>query len=102
MEIQTINQTGDTTMFSKIKIALSAALILGTASVALAANEHDDSVSEREALQQHGNPLPWWWNAPVGGRAAGLASAANAGSAYGYLASQTTQGDHPRKKTHNH
>jgi len=90
-------------MFSKIKIALSAALILGTASAALAANEHDDSVSEAQALrEQHGNPLPWWWNAPAQGRAAGLANAANAGSAYGYLASQTTQGNHSRKKTHNH
>jgi hypothetical protein len=101
MQIQTINQTGDTVMFSKIKVALSAALILGTASVALAANEHDDSVSEREALQQHGNPLPWWWNAPAEGRAASLANA-SAGTAYGFGGSQTPQGDHSRKKTHSH
>ena len=89
-------------MFSKIKIALSAALILGTASVALAANEHDDSVSETQALREHGNPLPWWWNTPAQGRAAGFANAANAGNAYGYLAAQTPQGDHSRKKTHSH
>ena len=50
-------------MFSRTKIVLSAALILGTASVALAANEHDDSVSEGQAMREmHGNPLPWWWN----------------------------------------
>jgi hypothetical protein len=67
-------------MSSKIKIALSAALILGTASVALAANEHDDSVSETQALREHGNPLPWWWNTPAQGRA----GFANAGNAYGY------------------
>jgi hypothetical protein len=75
-------------MFSKTKIALSAALILGTASVALA-NDIDESVSEGQAMREmHGNPLPWWWNNPVQGRG-GFARAGNAGNAYGYAASQT-------------
>jgi hypothetical protein len=85
-------------MFSKTKIALSAALILGTASVALAANEHDDSISEGQAMREmHGNPEPWWWNAPAQGRASAFAQAADA---YGYSASQTQHLS--RKKTHNH
>jgi hypothetical protein len=57
-------------MFSKTKIALSVALILGAASAALAANEHDQSVSETQAAREMGNPLPWWWNTPTSGRAA--------------------------------
>jgi hypothetical protein len=85
-------------MFSKTKMALSALLILGTASVALAANEHDESVSERQAMREmHGNPLPWWWNAPGQGRASAFAQAADA---YGYSAAQTQ--NLSRKKTHNH
>ncbi|HEY4403579.1 MAG TPA: hypothetical protein VGN55_02910 [Xanthobacteraceae bacterium] len=86
-------------MFGKMKIALSAALILGTASVALAGNDIDESVSEAQATREmHGNPLPWWWNAPVQGRG----SFAQAGSAYGYSASPTQPEDHPRKKGRNH
>jgi len=85
-------------MFSKTKIALSAVLILGTASVALAANEHDDSVSEGQAIREmHGNPLPWWWNTPAQGRAASFAQASDA---YGYGASQTQKPSH--KKTQKH
>jgi hypothetical protein len=85
-------------MFGKMKIALSAALILGTASVALA-NDIDESVSEAQAMREmHGNPLPWWWNAPVQGRG----SFAQAGSAYGYSASPTQAEDHSRKKSRNH
>jgi hypothetical protein len=83
-------------MFSKTKIALSAALILGTASVALAANEHDDSVSETQALREQGNPLPWWWNAPAQGRASSFAQASDA---FGYAAPQTPNLSH--KKAHN-
>jgi hypothetical protein len=85
-------------MFSKTKIVLSAALILGTASVALAANEHDDSVSEGQAMREmHGNPLPWWWNVPAQGRASAFAQAADA---YGSSAPQI-QNPSP-KKIHNH
>jgi hypothetical protein len=87
-------------MFSKMKIALSAALILGAASAALAANEHDDSVSEGQAMrEQHGNPLPWWWNTPPQGRAASVANAANA---FGSAALSTQQQDPSHKKSHNH
>ena len=57
-------------MFTKTKIALAVAMVLGAASAALAYNEHDDSVSETEASRQVGNPLPWWWNSPPTGRAA--------------------------------
>jgi hypothetical protein len=57
-------------MLSKMKIVLSAALMLGAASAALAANEHDDSVSEAQAAREmHGNPLPWWSNTADQGRA---------------------------------
>jgi hypothetical protein len=84
-------------MFNKTRIVLSAALVLGTVSVALAANEHDDSVSETQALQQHGNSLPWWWNAPAQGRASSFAQASDA---YGYSASQTQ--NLSRKKTPTH
>ena len=86
-------------MFSKTKIALAAALILGAASAAVAANEHDDSVSETQAMrEQHGNPLPWWWNTPPQGRA----SVANAGNAFGFSPSAIQQEDLPRKKSHSH
>ncbi len=83
-------------MFSKTKIALCVALVLGTASAALAANEHDDSVSEAQAARESGSPLPWWWNTPVQGRG----SFAQAGNAYGYVAVPTQQGDAARKKSH--
>ena len=77
-------------MFSKTKIALSLALVLGTASVALAGNDIDESVSEAQAAREmHGNPLPWWWNAPVQGRG----SVANADNAYGYVASPNQRKD---------
>jgi hypothetical protein len=85
-------------MSSKMKIVLSAALILGAASAALAANEHDDSVSETQAMREHGNPMPWWWNAPPQGRA----SMANAGNAFGFNPSSVQREDLPRKKSHNH
>jgi hypothetical protein len=88
-------------MFSKTKIALSAALILGTASVALAGNDIDESVSEGQAMREmHGNPLPWWWNNPVQGRG-GLAQAGNGSNAYGSVASPTQQEGVSRKKSHN-
>jgi hypothetical protein len=86
-------------MFSKTKIALCVALVLGTASVALAGNDIDESVSEAQAAREmHGNPLPWWWNAPAQGRG----SFAQAGNAYGYVASPTQQEDLSRKKSHKH
>jgi hypothetical protein len=88
-------------MFSKPKIALCVALILGTASAALASNENvsDQSVSEAQAMrEQHGNPLPWWWNTPAQGRG----SFAQAGTAYGYVAAPTQQEDLSRKKIHKH
>ena len=64
-------------MFAKTKISLSAAIILGvlgTASAALAANEHDDSVSGAQAARQVGNALPWWWNSSDAGKAYGFAA----------------------------
>ena len=88
-------------MFSKTKIALCAALILGTASAALASNENanDQSVSEAQAVREMGgNPLPWWWNAPAQGRG----SFAQAGNAYGYVAVPTQREDLSRKKIHKH
>jgi hypothetical protein len=86
-------------MFSKTKIALCVALVLGTASAALAGNDIDESVSEAQAAREmHGNPLPWWWNAPAQGRG----SFAQAGNAYGYVASPTQQEDLSRKKSHKH
>jgi hypothetical protein len=86
-------------MFSKTKIALCVALVLGTASAALAANEHDESVSEAQAAREAKGPqLPWWWNTPAQGRG----SFAQAGNAYGYVAVPTQQGDLSRKKSHKH
>jgi hypothetical protein len=80
-------------MFSKTKIALCAALILGTASAALASNENDQSVSEAQAAREaQGNQLPWWWNTPSQGRG----SFAQAGNTYGYLAVPA------EKKSHKH
>jgi hypothetical protein len=84
-------------MFSKTKIALAAALIVGAASAALA-NDIETNPSEGQAMREmHGNPLPWWWNAPVQGRASAFAQA---GNAYGYSASETQSLS--RKKTRNH
>jgi hypothetical protein len=86
-------------MFSKTKIALCVALVLGTASAALAANEHDESVSEGQAAREAKGPqLPWWWNTPAQGRG----GFAQAGNAYGYVAVPTQQGDLSRKKVHKH
>ena len=85
-------------MFTKTKIALSAVLILGAASAALA-NDIDESVSEGQAMREmHGNPLPWWWNTPAVGRA----SSFNAENAFGYVASPTDQNGLSRKKSRNH
>jgi hypothetical protein len=86
-------------MFSKTKIALCVVLVLGTASAALAANEHDESVSEAQAAREAKGPqLPWWWNTPAQGRG----GFAQAGNAYGYVAVPTQQGDLSRKKVHKH
>jgi hypothetical protein len=88
-------------MFSKTKIILSAALILGTASVALA-NDIDESVSEGQAMREmHGNPLPWWWNNPVQGRGSYVTNASNGSNAYGSVVAPTQQEGVSRKKSHN-
>ena len=57
-------------MFTSTKIALSAVLILGAASAALAGGpDPDDRVTPNEAVREaHGNPLPWWWNGTNEGR----------------------------------
>jgi hypothetical protein len=84
-------------MFSKTKIALCVALVLGTASAALASNEHDQSVSEAQAAREaNGSQLPWWWNTPAQRRG----SFAQAGNAYGYVAVPTQQEGLSRKKSH--
>jgi hypothetical protein len=84
-------------MFSKTKIALCVALVLGTASAALASNENDQSVSEAQAAREaQGNQLPWWWNTPAQGRG----SFAQAGNAYGSVAVPTRQEGLSRKKSH--
>ena len=86
-------------MFSKTKIALCVALILGTASAALASNENtnDQSVSEAQAAREAKGPqLPWWWNTP----AHGGGSFAQAGNAYGYVTVPTQQDGASRKKGH--
>jgi hypothetical protein len=72
-------------MFTKTKIALSVAMVLGAASGALASNENtnDQSVSEAQAAREARGPqLPWWWNTPVQGRG----NLASAGNAFGYVA----------------
>jgi hypothetical protein len=84
-------------MFSKTKIALCVALVLGTASAALAGNDIDESASEAQAAREMGgNPLPWWWNTPAQGRG----SFAQAGNAYGYVAVPTQQDVPSHKKSH--
>jgi hypothetical protein len=46
-------------MLTKTMTALAATLLLSATSVALASNEHDESVSEAQAAHEaHGNPLP--------------------------------------------
>ncbi len=79
------------------KLALAAALVLGAASATMASNENDQSVSAAQAARDMaGNPLPWWWNAP----AQGSGSFAQAGNAYGYVASPTQQENLSHKKSH--
>jgi hypothetical protein len=71
-------------MLTKTMTALAATLLLSATSVALASNEHDESVSEAQAAREmNGNPLPWWWNAPAQGRG----SFSNGGNAFGFVAS---------------
>jgi hypothetical protein len=83
-------------MITNTRIALAAALILGAASAALA-NDIDVNASDAQAMREmHGNPLPWWWNAPVQGGG----SFANAGDAYGYVASPTRPDGLSHKKGH--
>ena len=84
-------------MFSKTKIALCVALVLGTASAALAGNDIDESASEAQAAREAGgNQLPWWWNTPAQGRG----SFAQAGNAYGFVAVPTQQDVPAHKKSH--
>jgi hypothetical protein len=88
-----------TTCTTITKIALAAALVLGAASAALASNENDQSVSGAQAAREmNGNPLPWWWNVP----AQGAGSFAQAGNAYGYVASPTQQENLSHKKSRQH
>jgi hypothetical protein len=85
-------------MFTKTKIALVVLGIVGAASAALA-NDIDESVSAAQAEREmHENQLPWWWNSSVQGRG----SFAQAGNAYGYVASPTRQEAPSRKKSHTH
>ena len=71
-------------MLTKTMTALAATLLLSATSVALASNEHDESVSEAQAAHEmNGNPLPWWWNAPAQGRS----SSSNGGNAFGFVTS---------------
>jgi hypothetical protein len=84
-------------MYGKTKIVLCVALVLGTASAALASNENDQSVSEAQAAREAKGPqLPWWWNTPAQGRG----SVAQAGNAYGYVAVPTQQENLSSKKAH--
>jgi hypothetical protein len=86
-------------MFSKTKIALCAALVLGTASAALASNENEHEASEAQvAREAKGSQLPWWWNTPGQGRG----SFAQAGNAYGYVAVPTQQEVPSREKSYKH
>jgi hypothetical protein len=86
-------------MFSKTKIALCVALVLGTASAALAGNDIDESASEAQAAREAGgNQLPWWWNTPAQGRG----SFAHAGNAYGYVAVPAQQEVLSGEKSHKH
>lgn len=70
-------------MFNTMKIALSAALILGAASAALANDIETSPSGAQAAREMQGNPLPWWWNTPAQGRAA----LGHAGTAFGFAAS---------------
>jgi hypothetical protein len=71
-------------MLTKTMTALATTLLLSATSVALASNEHDESVSEAQAAHEaHGNPLPWWWNAPAQDRN----SSSNGGNSFGLVAS---------------
>jgi hypothetical protein len=86
-------------MFSKTKIAFCVALVLGTASAALAGNDIDESASEAQAAREAGgNQLPWWWNTAAQGRG----SFAQAGTAYDNAAVPTQPEDLSRKKIHKH
>ena len=84
-------------MSSKTKIVLCVALVLGTASAALASNENDQSVSEAQAAREaKGSQLPWWWNSPAQGRG----SFAQAGNAYGSVTVPAQQEGVSHKKSH--
>jgi hypothetical protein len=85
---------GDTTMLTKTKIALATALILGTASAALASNENDE---------QGGYQVQTWQQIQQDQRAfqnqiQGQYHTGNAGSAYGYVVSpkHTHRASHER------
>jgi hypothetical protein len=83
-------------MFSKTKIAFCVALVLGTASAALAGNDLDENASEAQvAREAGGNQLPWWWNTPAQGRG----SFAQAGNAVAVPIQQEVLS---RKKSHEH
>jgi hypothetical protein len=90
-----MNQSGDTTMFTKTKIALSVALILGAASAALA-NDKDEP--------QGGFQVQTWQDiantrADVENQIRHAFHAGTSGTDYGFVAAQTQ--DLSRKKIHN-
>jgi hypothetical protein len=76
--------TGDTKMLTKTKIALAAALVLGTASAVLA-NDADQSPSTAQSTRE--------WNEYLG-------QSQNGGSAYGYVVApkQTHRAPHVRSQ----
>jgi Spy/CpxP family protein refolding chaperone len=71
-------------MLTKTMTALAATLLLSATSVALASNEHDESVSDAQAAREaNENLLPWWWTASPHDRS----SFSNGGNALGFVAS---------------
>jgi hypothetical protein len=77
-------------MFTKTKIALAAALIIGAASAAMANDSGENHQDQDRGSVIGVNHLTWSGNS------------ASAGGAYGYAAAPIQQKDLSRKKSHNH